>query len=645
MEPLFAQAEEVVSAYFSQRTDKPEEGTIEIFGERYVLLRAASLSVEFFNMVRDLLGPERRGEADDFTRHILFDLAHAVGKSDARNFHAKMELTEPIARLSAGPVHFSHSGWAFVDILPESTPGPKEDYYLIYDHPYSFESDAWSKAEQTSEFPVCIMNAGYSSGWCEESFGIKLVASEILCKARGDDCCRFIMAHPDCIEARLKAYGESQPDPSRVLDADIPDFFARKRLEDDLRKAHDKLEQRVAERTEELRKTNELLREEIDERTAVEQMLLQSQKLEALGQLAGGVAHDFNNLLTSIGGYADLVRIQLREDDPNARYVGEILRSVERASRLTQQLLVFSRQEVSTPDVLDLKEVVGSLVVMLTPLIGEDTVLTTHFEDTSLRVCADRTQIEQVLLNLAVNARDAMPGGGQLAISIDAPPPRSHVRLRVTDQGTGMSPEVLSKAFDPFFTTKPEGIGTGLGLATVYGIVQQNGGVINARSQPGEGATFEILLPMVSADATVQDMTAPQATAKLSGLTVLVVEDEQMVREFICTSLLTHRCRVFSAANAQTARAVFHQHADEIQFLLTDVIMPGSSGPDLAAELKAQKPALSVMFVSGYTGDHIDQATIERSGATFLQKPFTVDDLTRSMVDAMGQQTEEPAAE
>jgi signal transduction histidine kinase/ActR/RegA family two-component response regulator len=482
------------------------------------------------------------------------------------------------------------------------------------------------------------MNAGYSSGWCEESFGIKLVASEILCRARGDEHCRFIMAHPSNIEDRLNAYGQAQPDSSRVLKANIPDFFARKRLEDDLRQAHAELEQRVIVRTEELRRTNEHLRKEMSERIAVEQMLLQSQKLDAVGQLAGGVAHDFNNLLTAIGGYADLIRTQIGIDDPIARYVDEILRSTERASQLTKQLLVFSRQQVSSPTVLDIQEVVTSMVVMLKPLLGEDTVLVTDFEDTSLLVCADRTHLEQVLLNLAVNARDAMPGGGKLTITIDAPPPRSHVRLRVTDEGTGMSPEVLAKAFDPFFTTKLEGEGTGLGLSTVYGIIHQSGGVVTARSQPNQGTTFEILLPMVSGQPTVVSEKLVLVSTKLEGLTVLVVEDEKAVRDLISETLMTQGCIVFAAPGAESARALFAEHGDEIQVLLTDVIMPGISGPELAAELKAKKPEIAVLFVSGYTGDRIGHDTIERAGAVFLEKPFTVNQLTAKLVQALERQ-------
>ena len=234
-EPLFEKAEEVVSAYFSKRREDPSKGTIEIFESRYVMVRGAALSVEFFGLVEELFGKEREKEARDFARNILYDLAYSIGKSDARNFHAKMNLEDPIDKLSAGPVHFAHTGWAFVDIFPESNPTPDDNYFLIYDHPYSFESDAWKQSDQEADFPVCVMNAGYSSGWCEESFGIKLVATEILCQARGDDVCRFIMAPPGRIEEHVKRYAKEKPElAKRMANVEIPDLFSRKKLEFDL---------------------------------------------------------------------------------------------------------------------------------------------------------------------------------------------------------------------------------------------------------------------------------------------------------------------------------------------------------------------------------------------------------------------------
>ncbi|MHC4442343.1 MAG: PAS domain S-box protein [Planctomycetota bacterium] len=240
MEPLFAKAEEIVSRYFCERKDDPSQGTIEIFGERYVLVRAASLSVEFFTLVKELFGEGRESEAVDFAQNILFDLAHSIGKSDAKNFHAKMGLEDPVARLSAGPVHFSHTGWAFVDIFPESRPSPDNNYYLIYNHPHSFEADAWIHSDLQTDFPVCIMNSGYSSGWCEESFGVPLVTSEILCRGKGDSCCRFIMAPPDRIEEHVEQYIQEKPHYAQSMKSYlVPDFFARKRIEEDLRRSEE----------------------------------------------------------------------------------------------------------------------------------------------------------------------------------------------------------------------------------------------------------------------------------------------------------------------------------------------------------------------------------------------------------------------
>jgi PAS domain-containing protein len=235
-EPLFEKAESAVAAYFDGLRRDPERGTIEIAGERYVLVRAAAMSVEFFGLVRELFGRGRKKEADGFSRNLLFDLAHAIGRSDARCFHARMGLNDPVERLSAGPIHFAHTGWASVDILPESNPSPDQDYYLIYDHPYSFEANAWLESRSLSAFPVCIMNAGYSSGWCEESFGVPLVATEVLCRGRGDDCCRFIMAPPERIEKRVERYMEALKSKHHSHKPYvIPGLFERKRMEEALR--------------------------------------------------------------------------------------------------------------------------------------------------------------------------------------------------------------------------------------------------------------------------------------------------------------------------------------------------------------------------------------------------------------------------
>jgi diguanylate cyclase (GGDEF)-like protein/PAS domain S-box-containing protein len=272
--PVFLKAQEYVARYFHDRVHRPDEATISIAGERYVLMRAASMSVEFIELVSSLYQDKGPVEARSVADNLLFDLAHAIGAADARSFHEKMGVTDPIEKLSAGPIHFAFSGWAFVDISPDSRPSPDENYFLTFDHPFSFESHAWLAKGKRSDTPVCIMNAGYSSGWCEESFGLPLVSVEIECTAAGGDHCRFIMAPPGRIEehlARLSRPASAAPD--RALQVAVPEFFQRRRLEEELWRANENLEQRVRQRTAELQRTNERLQLEIAERQLAEEQL------------------------------------------------------------------------------------------------------------------------------------------------------------------------------------------------------------------------------------------------------------------------------------------------------------------------------------------------------------------------------------
>jgi PAS domain S-box-containing protein len=289
--PLFEQAQRYVAEYFSDLSRAPERGTLEVAGQRYVLVRAASMSVEFFSMVKSLYRED--SEAVAVAQSLLFDMAHAMGLADARTFAERMNVSDPIRRLSAGPIHFAHAGWAFVDVSPESEPSPDENFYLLYDHPYSFESDSWVNAGKAPLHPVCVMSAGYSSGWCEHSFGLPLIATEILCRAKGDEACRFIMAPPARIESRIAGYLERNPQLARrVVNYHMPGFFST-RTDKQLLRKNLELEQRAQERVRELAQINEELQRDIRERKNTEAQLSESLELNErlMEALPGGIVH------------------------------------------------------------------------------------------------------------------------------------------------------------------------------------------------------------------------------------------------------------------------------------------------------------------------------------------------------------------
>ncbi len=262
LKDVFLTAQKYVKNYFSDTKHDPKQGLIQFSDERYILVRAASMSKEFFEMMIQMYKDRGEKEARNLSFNFLFDIAHSIGKADAKSFFSKMNVSDPIEKLSAGPIHFAYSGWASVKIHPMSNPIPDENFYLIYDHPYSFEAQAWLDAKEKTDFPVCVMNAGYSSGWCEESFGVSLVTAEIECQAKGDRHCRFIMAHPSKIKDYISKYGKlAYLKYEHYEKIDVPEFFKRKRLEDELQNHKSDLEQQVQRRTDKLTKTNQRLEE------------------------------------------------------------------------------------------------------------------------------------------------------------------------------------------------------------------------------------------------------------------------------------------------------------------------------------------------------------------------------------------------
>jgi len=387
---------------------------------------------------------------------------------------------------------------------------------------------------------------------------------------------------------------------------------------------------------------------DITGRKHLEEQYQQAQKMEAIGQLTAGIAHDFNNLLTAINGFAGLMQMQLLPEDPLAEMVDKILHSGERAAQLVRQLLVFSRKQIIKPELLELNQIVTKMEGMLSRIIGEYIQMKTSLKPDLWLIKADPAQIEQIIVNLAVNARDAMPQGGQLMIetanvSLDEAfvathleaQPGEYVLLAVSDTGHGMSEEVQAHLFEPFFTTKEQGKGTGLGLATVYGIVKQNGGHIWVYSEEGQGATFKIYLPRVR-EAT-QPLDQPQVDTELprGNETILLVEDAVGVRELARRVLEELGYAVLVASNGQGALELAARHPDPIQLLLTDVVMPGISGRALAEQLQQIRPNLKVLFMSGYTDEAIARHGVLAPGVSLLQKPFTPTSLARKVREVL----------
>jgi two-component system cell cycle sensor histidine kinase/response regulator CckA len=405
-----------------------------------------------------------------------------------------------------------------------------------------------------------------------------------------------------------------------------------------------------------VRSAANLLMSDIERRRAEDalrerdEQLRQAQKMEAIGQLAGGVAHDFNNLLTIVNVHSDLLLATMGADNEQRADVEEIARAAARAASLTKQLLTFSRKQVIQPRLIDLSRVATGMEPMLRRLIGEDVDFDVDIERGVSAVLADESDIEQVLLNLVVNARDAMPQGGRLRVRVGNvtvdealcarhPSLRTgdYIQLTVQDSGMGMTSETIARAFEPFFTTKEPGRGTGLGLATVYGIVKMSGGTITIDSDPGAGSTFCVYLPRVTGEAPVTPAVKEQRVAAGAGETILLVEDEEPVRRLAQRVLESQGYRVLVAINGDDALRLATDHAGVIDLLLSDVVMPGLGGRVLAERLTVLRPGLEILFMSGYTDDDILRRGLLERGQRLLQKPFSAPALAhevRTVLDA-----------
>jgi len=429
------------------------------------------------------------------------------------------------------------------------------------------------------------------------------------------------------------------------------DITGTKQAEEELKELNVTLEQRVVERTkemksqqetavkiaEELARSNEDLRREIAERKNLQEQLLQSQKMESIGRLAGGIAHDFNNQLTVIDGYSEFLLEGIEEGDPKRAEVEEIVKATEHASKLTQQLLAFSRRQVTKPLVFDLNDRVMKLDQMFRRLLSAEIELVTLPQADSKMIKVDPGQLEQVLVNLVVNARDAMAGGGKLTLETEnvslgenyveehrGVPSGDYVMLSVKDTGCGMTEEVRSRIFEPFYTTKERGKGSGLGLSTSYGIVKQNGGHIWVYSKPQKGTTFKIYFPVVEEPADVLPKRVVSKNIPRGTETILLVEDEASLQAMAIRSLRKQGYQVIEASNGEEAlRCVEQRGGEKIDLLVTDVVMPQMGGRELEKKMKELFPELKVLFISGYTDRAVASDSVLGTDAAFLQKPFT----------------------
>jgi two-component system cell cycle sensor histidine kinase/response regulator CckA len=388
--------------------------------------------------------------------------------------------------------------------------------------------------------------------------------------------------------------------------------------------------------------------EDVTERRVLERQLRMAGKMEAVGRLSGGIAHDFNNILGVIIGYGQVLKRRLGSQSDVLECAEEIEKAGQRAASLTRQLLAFSRQQILTPSILKLNDLVLDMAKMLPRLLGEDIAVNTSLSSDLGMVKADQSQIEQVIMNLAVNARDAMPEGGTLRIETanveldqayawqhPGAKPGHYVMLAVIDSGTGIDPDTLTHIFEPFFTTKEVGKGTGLGLATVYGVVKQSGGYIWVESEPGKGASFQILLPRVEESATEVTASTPLAKTTGGSETVLLVEDSEPLRRLTQSFLESHGFRVLVAQNGEEALQVETRHSGKIDLLLTDVVMPGINGRVLAERLLPRQPAMRVLYISGYTDSFVARHGMLEQGMALLHKPFTEEVLIKKVREVL----------
>jgi signal transduction histidine kinase/CheY-like chemotaxis protein/predicted hydrocarbon binding protein len=553
IKPLFDKAQKTVGEYFRDLKMDPTHGTIEINDQRYVLVRASALSHDFLTTIQQLYSDRGEKEAMSIGKNFLFDIAHVIGINDAKNFHSKMNLKDPIEKLSAGPVHFAYSGWAFVDILPESHPTPDDDCFLLYNHPFSFEADSWIKSGKRSDTAVCVMNAGYSSGWCEQSFGIPLTAVEVTCKAKGDEKCTFIMSPPHKIQQHIEKYTrESAQFLNKKISYDIPTFFERKKVEEEMKNARKKAEE--------------------------------SDK--AKSEFLANMSHEIRTPMNAIIGYVDLMlldnvsmehRSYLETLKESGKLLLNLINDILDVSKIEAGQLVMENTPFSLRELMNEKETVFNSLIMRS---GSGIRLIKNVSDEiSDRIYGDEARLQQVLYNLLTNAIKFTTEGtvefGAEVIDSNA------IRFYVKDSGIGVMEKDHAKIFEMFgqadaSSTRSHG-GSGLGLTISKKIVELMGGKIWIESEPGKGSVFYFTLPYHPVEVADIDQRKSVIPKEVEKDCLMLVEDNIVNQRLTRLILEKSGYKVIPANNGQIAIDLYKIHP-EVKLILMDVQMPVLDG-------------------------------------------------------------------
>ena len=609
MQGLFDQAQQTVASYFADFQTDPTRATIKISGQRYVLMRASSLSVDFLKTIRNLYADQGEEEALAIGRSFLFDVAHVLGIEDARKFHETMHVTDPIARLSTGPVHFAYAGWAFVDIAPESTPSPDEHFFIKYDHPFSFEADAWIQAGETSHCPVCIMNAGYSSGWCEQSFGVDLTAVEITCKAAGDPHCTFLMAPPH----RIRDYLVQHTPEHRLLDPvahRIPTFFERKRVEQEMRAARLKAEESDRMKSEFLTNMSHELRTPMNALIGMTELVLDSPLEGAQRDQLNTVLESAESLMNIINQILDFSKIESGTVglERNSFSIREILRETLRPLEVTADPKQIQLQCVVADDVPD-------------------------------AVRGDAVKLRQILVNLVGNAiKFTDQGKITVAVALEQTTDQTvMLHFAVRDTGIGVPLEKQESIFEPFTqvdmsSTRSHG-GTGLGLAISARLVELLGGNIWVESNPdGIGSTFHFTTQWV--------LDTPPTHPELFQQPALLVSDNPQHLQVLQRVLSKVEMQVTTAESAGLAMAILTrpsslQHRPLLIASLRDNVV-------LLELVRGRPETRNTPVIAINTGiDAADERRLQKLRAHCLSQPIKQSTLVEALKISLAERDQE----